>query len=94
MPPCPKGYGGGAMPTDDNAASVRARAREPGMIQTKDPRAPAAELLPRSAPGAFAGGGRAGSVHQVGPQGVAEGHGRRPPVTRSRSAASPAHPCE
>ncbi|GGT36755.1 hypothetical protein GCM10010271_45940 [Streptomyces kurssanovii] len=20
MPPCPKGYGGGAMPTDDNAA--------------------------------------------------------------------------
>ncbi len=29
------------MATDDNAASVRARAREPGLIQTKGPGGPA-----------------------------------------------------
>jgi hypothetical protein len=55
VPPCPKGYGGGAMPTDDNAAwghlpcpegygGVRARAREPGMIQTRGPRTPRPRL--------------------------------------------------
>ncbi|TFI30262.1 hypothetical protein E4P36_05860 [Streptomyces sp. 4R-3d] len=32
------GRHGGAMPTDDNAAGVRARAREPGKIQTTGPR--------------------------------------------------------
>ncbi|TXL93059.1 hypothetical protein EW053_00875 [Streptomyces sp. IB2014 016-6] len=32
------GRHGGAMPTDDNAAGVRAGDREPGKIRTTDPR--------------------------------------------------------
>ncbi|QHY97453.1 hypothetical protein SSPS47_20305 [Streptomyces sp. S4.7] len=33
------------MPTDDNAANVRARAREPGKIRKRGPERPAGALM-------------------------------------------------